>query len=39
MLRLNERFADALLVGYIAYKRSDAGAIDTAAIKYITQKA
>ena len=39
MLRLNERFADALLVGYIAYKRSDAGAIDAAAIKFLTQKA
>lgn len=39
MLRLNERFADALLVGYIAYKRSDAGAIDASAIKFITQKA
>jgi len=39
MLRLNERFADALLVGYIAYKRSDAGAIDTSAIKFITMKA
>jgi len=38
MLRLNERFADALLVGYIAYKRSDAGAIDTSAIKFITMK-
>ena len=39
MLRLNERFADALLVGFIAYKRSDAGSIDTAAMKFITQKA
>ena len=36
MLRLNERYADALLVGFIAYKRSDAGAINGAAIKYIT---
>ena len=36
MLRLNERYADALLVGFIAYKRSDAGAINAAAIKYIT---
>jgi HK97 family phage major capsid protein len=38
MLRLNERYADALLVGFIAYKRSDAGAINGAAIKYITMK-
>ena len=39
MLRLNERYADALLVGFIAYKRSDAGAINGSAIKYITMKA
>lgn len=39
MLRLNERYADALLVGFIAYKRSDAGAINGNAIKYITMKA
>lgn len=39
MLRLNERYADALLVGFIAYKRSDAGAINASAIKYITMKA
>jgi len=39
MLRLNERYADALLVGFIAYKRSDAGAIDSSAIKFITMKA
>jgi HK97 family phage major capsid protein len=38
MLRLNERYADALLVGFIAYKRSDAGAINGNAIKYITMK-
>lgn len=38
MLRLNERYADALLVGFIAYKRSDAGAINGSAIKYITMK-
>jgi len=38
MLRLNERYADALLVGFIAYKRSDAGAINGSAIKFITMK-
>jgi HK97 family phage major capsid protein len=38
MLRLNERYADSLLVGFIAYKRSDAGAINGSAIKYITMK-
>jgi len=38
MLRLNERYADALLVGFIAYKRSDAGSINGNAIKFITMK-
>lgn len=36
MLRLNERYADSLLVGFIAYKRTDAGSIDDAAFRYIT---
>jgi len=38
MLRLNERYADSLLVGFIAYKRSDAGSINGNAIKFITMK-
>ena len=37
MLRLNERYADELEVAFLAYKRSDAGVLNSAAIKYITQ--
>ena len=36
MLRLNERYADSLLLGFIAYSRKDAGSIDDSAFRYIT---
>ena len=36
MLRLNERYADSLLIGFIAYSRKDAGSIDDSAFRYIT---
>lgn len=36
-LRLDERFADALIVGYIAYKRVDSNILQSNAIKYLVQ--
>lgn len=37
VLRLNERFADNLQVGFIAYQRSDADLLDAAAIRVLVQ--
>ena len=36
-LRLDERFADALIVGYIAYKRVDSNILQANAIKHLVQ--
>lgn len=36
-LRLDERFADALVVGYIAYKRVDSNILQANAIKHLVQ--
>ena len=36
-LRLDERYADALVVGYIAYKRVDSNILQANAIKYLVQ--
>jgi len=35
MLRLNERFADELEVGFVSWKRSDSRVLNSAAIKYM----
>ena len=37
MLRLNERFADELEVGFVAYKRSDSKVLNSAAVKHLIQ--
>lgn len=37
MLRLNERFADELEVGFVAYKRSDSKVLNNAAVKHLLQ--
>lgn len=37
MLRLNERFADELEVGFVAWKRSDSVVLDNRAVKYLVQ--
>ena len=37
MLRLNERFADELEVGFVSWKRSDSKVLDTRAIKHLVQ--
>lgn len=37
MLRLNERFADELEVGFVAYKRADSRVLNSAAIKHLLQ--
>ena len=37
MVRLDERFADNLQVGFVAYKRADAKVINNAAIKHLLQ--
>ena len=37
MLRLDERYADTLTTAFLAYRRSDGGVLNSAAIKYITQ--
>ncbi|TXH52762.1 MAG: phage major capsid protein [Desulfurellales bacterium] len=37
VLRLNERFADNLQVGFIAYQRSDGDLLDTAAVRVLQQ--
>ena len=37
MLRLNERFADELEVGFVAYKRSDSKVLNSAAVKHLLQ--
>lgn len=37
MLRLNERFADELEVGFVSYKRSDSAVLDNRAIKHLIQ--
>ena len=37
MLRLTERYADELETAFLAYKRSDAGVLNSSAIKFITQ--
>ena len=37
MLRLTERYAEELEVAFLAYRRSDGGVLNSAAIKYITQ--
>jgi HK97 family phage major capsid protein len=36
-LRLNERYADELVVGFIAYKRIDGDILQSAAIKHLVQ--
>jgi HK97 family phage major capsid protein len=36
-LRLNERYADELVVGFIAYKRLDGDILQSAAIKHLVQ--
>ena len=36
-LRLDERYADALVVGYIAYKRVDSNILQANAIKHLVQ--
>lgn len=37
MLRLNERFADELEVGFVAWKRSDSVVLDNRAVKHLVQ--
>ncbi len=37
MLRLNERFADNLEVGFVSWKRSDSAVLDTRAVKHLIQ--
>lgn len=37
MLRLNERFADELEVGFVSWKRSDSKVLDTRAVKHLIQ--
>lgn len=37
MLRLNERFADELEVGFVSWKRSDSKVLNSAAIKHLVQ--
>ena len=37
MLRLNERFADELEVGFVAYKRADGVVLNSAAVKHLIQ--
>lgn len=37
MLRLNERFADELEVGFVSWKRSDSIVLDNRAVKYLVQ--
>lgn len=37
MLRLNERFADELEVGFVAYKRADGAVLNSAAVKHLIQ--
>lgn len=37
MLRLNERFADELEVGFVSWKRSDSAVLDNRAVKYLVQ--
>jgi len=37
MLRLNERFADELEVGFVSYKRSDSAVLDSRAVKHLIQ--
>lgn len=37
MLRLNERFADELEVGFVSWKRSDSAVLDSRAVKYLVQ--
>jgi len=39
MLRLNERFADELEVGFVAYKRSDSKVLNSAAVKHLLHSA
>jgi len=37
MLRLNERFADELEVGFVSWKRSDSKVLNSAAVKHLIQ--
>ncbi len=37
MLRLNERFADELEVGFVSWKRSDSAVLDSRAVKHLVQ--
>jgi HK97 family phage major capsid protein len=37
MLRLNERFADELEVGFVSWKRSDSKVLNSAAVKHLVQ--
>jgi len=37
LLRLNERFADALSTGFIAYRRVDGNVLQSTAIKHLIQ--
>lgn len=37
MLRLNERFADELEVGFVSWKRSDSKVLDSRAVKHLIQ--
>ena len=37
MLRLNERFADELEVGFVSWKRSDSAVLDSRAVKHLIQ--
>ena len=39
ILRLNERFADALSTGFIGYRRVDGNVLQSSAIKYLAQAA